>query len=159
MDKKSSHRNASFRQLHREYGLTENGLRTIANKHRIASGRNSIGAHEAQCIGQTVYRALERYLFKKGGKPRFKSFRRGISTVSGTDNHDIIWKAEKQRLYWRKHLYQAIVPKTPYYEEALAHRVKYCRIVRRTMKGKYRWFVQFGLRRIASRSSCLRSQM
>ena len=49
-----------FSDLQKAYGLTENGLRTIANNHRKASGRNDIGAHEAQCIGRTVWRVLER---------------------------------------------------------------------------------------------------
>ncbi len=32
-----------------------------------------IGAHEAQEIGKTVWQALEGYIFRKGGKPRFKA--------------------------------------------------------------------------------------
>ena len=57
---KGKERSKHFSDLQKAYGLTENGLRTIANNHRKASGRNDIGAHEAQCIGRTVWRALER---------------------------------------------------------------------------------------------------
>ena len=46
-------------------------------------GRDDMGAHEAQCIGRDVWRAVQPYLFKKGGKPRFKSASRGINTISG----------------------------------------------------------------------------
>lgn len=47
-------RSKRFSDLQKAYGLTENGLRTTANNHRKASGRNDIGAHEAQCVGRTV---------------------------------------------------------------------------------------------------------
>ncbi len=57
---KGKERSKHFSDLQKAYGLTENGLRTIANNHRKASGRNDIGAHEAQCIGRTVWRVLER---------------------------------------------------------------------------------------------------
>ena len=116
---KGSERNQIFRKLHQEYDLTENGLRTLANRHRVASGRNCLGAHEAQNIGKTVYRAFERYLFKKGGKPRFKSYRRGLHSVSGTDNRELMWKADKRIFVWRKHVYQVKIPSTPYYENVM----------------------------------------
>ena len=57
---KGKERSKHFSDLQKAYGLTENGLRSIANNHRKASGRNDIGAHEAQCIGRTVLRVLER---------------------------------------------------------------------------------------------------
>lgn len=57
---KGKERSKHFSDLQKAYGLTENGLRTIANNHRKASGRNDIGAHEARCIGRTVWRVLER---------------------------------------------------------------------------------------------------
>ena len=57
---KGKERSKHFSDLQKAYGLTENSLRTIANNHRKASGRNDIGAHEAQYIGCTVWRALER---------------------------------------------------------------------------------------------------
>lgn len=101
---KGRERSAIFNALHREYELTENGLRTLANRHRVNSGRNCIGAHEAQCIGRTVYRALERYMFMGAGKPRFKSFRQGINSIEGTDNHEIMFKPERQAVVWRKHV-------------------------------------------------------
>ena len=56
---KGKERSKHFSDLQKAYGLTEN-VRSIANNHRKASGRNDIGAHEAQCIGRTVWRVLER---------------------------------------------------------------------------------------------------
>ena len=92
--------------MHKKFGLTLNGLRTIANNHRIGSKTPLIGAHEAQEIGKTVWQALEGYIFRKGGKPRFKSWKRGLNGISGTDNRELIWKPEESALYWRKKPYR-----------------------------------------------------
>ena len=150
---KGKERSERFSELQRTRRLTENGLRTIANNHRKASGRNDIGAHEAQCIGRTVWRALERYLFKDAGKPRFKSKNRGLNSIEGTDNREIMYKPERQAIVWRKQVLRLVDVETPYREEALtdsldksrSKRVKYCRIVRRTINGTKRWFAQICL--------------
>ena len=79
-------RSKAFATIQKSYELSEFGLVTIANNHRKASGRNHIGSHEAQNIGQTVWQALERYMFHDAGRPRFKSFKQGINSIEGTDN-------------------------------------------------------------------------
>lgn len=146
-------RSKRFSDLQKAYGLTENGLRTIANNHRKASGRNDIGAHEAQCVGRTVWRVLERYMFLGAGKPRFKSYRQGLNSIEGTDNREIMFKPDRQSIVWRKQVMKLMIPDTSYFKEALADpieptqtkRIKYCRIVRRTLNGKKRWFAQICL--------------
>ena len=137
-------RTKAFTAVHNSFGLNEFGLVTIANDHRKASGRNDIGSHEAQNIGKTVWRALKRYMFQQGGKPRFKSFKRGLNSIEGTDNREIMYKPEQKAIVWRKHIMRYMKSDTDYMNEALAsdRRVKYCRIVRRTLNGKKRWFVQ-----------------
>lgn len=139
-----------FMELHRKYGLTEYGLAAIANNHRKKSGRDQLGAHEAQCIGKTVWRALERYLFNNGGKPRFKRRKHGLNSISGTDNHEIIYRPKKQEIYWRKHHLPIIWEETPWLRAALnegsdparPRRVKYCRIIRHAINGRKRWYVE-----------------
>ena len=141
---KGKARTKAFSAVHKAFGLTEFGLTIIANNHRKASGRKDIGAHEAQSIGKAVWRALQRHMFQKAGRPRFKSFRRGLNSIEGTNNQEIMYKPERGAIVWRKHVMTYMKPDTGYMKEALAsdRRVKYCRIVRRTLKGVRRWFVQ-----------------
>lgn len=154
---KGKERSQKFAALQRKRGLTENGLRTIANNHRKASGRNDIGAHEAQCIGRTVWRTVERYMFKDSGRPRFKSYRRGLNSIEGTDNHEIIFKPERQAVVWRKQELRILNLDKAYSREALSDplnpaeykRTKYCRILRRTLNGVRRWYVQIVLEGLA----------
>ena len=141
---KGKERTKAFSAVHKAFGLTEFGLTIIANNHRKASGRKDIGAHEAQSIGKAVWRGLQRHMFQKAGRPRFKSFRRGLNSIEGTNNQEIMYKPERGAIVWRKHVMTYMKPDTGYMKEALAsdRRVKYCRIVRRTLKGVRRWFVQ-----------------
>ena len=141
---KGRDRTKAFNAIHKSFGLTEFGLVTIANDHRKASGRNDIGAHEAQNIGKTVWRALQRHMFQKAGRPRFKSFRRGLNSIEGSDNREIMYKPQLGSIVWRKHAIKYMKPDTVYMKEALAsdRKVKYCRIVRRSLNGVKRWFVQ-----------------
>ena len=144
-------RSKAFRDLQFEYGLTLCGLRTIANDHRAASGVPLLGAHEAQNIGKAVWRALEGYIFKKGGRPRFKSKKRGINSIEGSDNRELIWKPGEQALQWRnRRQYKVLLEETDYYKACLAdpadptkpRRVKYCRVVRRKLRGKQFYYLQ-----------------
>ena len=141
---KGKARTKAFSAVHKAFGLTEFGLTIIANNHRKASGRKDIGAHEAQSIGKAVWRALQRHMFQKAGRPRFKSFRRGLNSIEGTNNREIMYKPERGAIVWRKHVMTYMKPDTGYMKEALAsdRHVKYCRIVRRTLNGVKRWFVQ-----------------
>ena len=141
---KGKARTIAFNAVHKVFGPTEFGLAIIANNHRKASGRNDIGAHEAQNIGKTVWKALQRHMFRKAGRPRFKSFRRGLNSIEGTSNQEIMYKPERGAIVWRKHVMTYMKPDTGYMKEALAsgRRVKYCRIVHRTLKGVRRRFVQ-----------------
>ena len=140
---KGKARTKAFSAVHKAFGLTEFGLTIIANNHRKASGRKDIGAHEAQSIGKAVRRALQRHMFRKAGRPRFKSFRRGLNSIEGTNNQEIMYKPERGAIVWRKHVMPYMKPDTDYMKEALAfdRRVKYCRIVRRTLNDVRRWFV------------------
>ena len=141
---KGKARTKAFSAVHKAFGLTEFGLTIIANNHRKASGRKDIGAHEAQSIGKAVWRGLQRHMFQKAGRPRFKSFRRGLNSIEGTNNREIMYKPERGAIVWRKHVMPYMKLDTGYMKEALAsdRHVKYCRIVRRTLNGVKRWFVQ-----------------
>ena len=89
---KGKERTKAFSAVHKAFGLTEFGLTIIANNHRKASGRKDIGAHEAQSIGKAVWRALQRHMFRKAGRPRFKTFWRGLNSIEGTNNQEIMYK-------------------------------------------------------------------
>ena len=82
-------------KLHKKYHLTEFDLMKQATRVCNTKHRDDIGSHEAQCIGSDVWRAVDHFLFKQSGMPRFKSARQGINTISGTNNTDIRFDIEQ----------------------------------------------------------------
>ncbi|MBM6704977.1 hypothetical protein H6A60_10910, partial [Sutterella massiliensis] len=95
---KGKERNRELNRIRNSWGLTQYGLHTIANVHRNAAKRFVrrsepgakrtkdeciLGVHVAQKIGARAWVAIERYIFGEGGRPRFKSRRRGLHSLEG----------------------------------------------------------------------------
>ena len=51
-------------------------------------------------------------MFRKAGRPRFKSFRRGLNSIEGTNNQEIMYKLERGAIVWRKHVMTYMKPDT-----------------------------------------------
>ena len=178
---KGRERNRRLNQVRQSWGLTEYGLHEVANAHRNGAKRfvrkNEpgakrtkdeciLGVHVAQKIGTRVWNAVERYMFGDGGRPRFKSRRRGLHSLEGkTASANIIWLPEEKAFSWNKRRIPVVVPTTPYATEALTdptdpskprkvkpskpRKVKYCRVVRRVIRGRMRYFLQLVLEGLA----------
>lgn len=146
--KKVSDRNAELKRIQKSYGLNEFSLGDMAANHRKASGKTDlICFSDAQFIGFTVWQALARYIFAKSGHPRFKSKQRGLHSMSSYNKSGIMWKPKLQSVVWRGYRFPALIKRTDYFREALGsedspRQVKICRIVRRMMNCRERWFVQ-----------------
>ena len=154
-------RSKCLEQIRLSHGLTEYGLMTIANNHRQASGRTQLGEHEAQNIGKTVWRALEGYMFNNDGKPGCKSDSEGLESIEGSDNLDISYNPQTHAVHWRNQQLPILWKETPWLKAALyegsdparPRRVKFCRIVRRSINGRIRWFVQLGVEGVPPKRS------
>lgn len=161
---KGAERNKQMAAVRASFRLTKYDLFADANNHRNRSGRGHLlGAHESQQIALTVWKAVDNYLFRKGGLPRFKSASRGLHSIEGTNNQELKWDPLAFCLVWRKKCFPAINSKPEYlglvFEPRYVPdfvgpvtqkypvpkyvpRVKYCRIVWKKIKGVKRWFVQ-----------------
>ncbi len=170
---KGKERNRELNRIRNSWGLTQYGLHTIANVHRNAAKRFVrrsepgakrtkdeciLGVHVAQKIGARAWVAIERYIFGEGGRPRFKSRRRGLHSLEGQSaSANIIWLPKEQAFSWNKRRIPVVVPTTAYATEALCdptdpskpRKVKYCRVVRRVIRGRMRYFLQLVLEGLA----------
>lgn len=142
-----------FNRLMRQADLTKSGFEKILNKHRHSSGRaEQLDCNSGQKIADRLWDAFMRYRTRQGGKPRFKSERRGIHSIEGkTNTTGFRWKAQEGCVRWGKRRLPVIVNKQDdWLMRALAdpidpskrRRVKYCRILWRKFGGRKRWFVQ-----------------
>ncbi len=105
---------------------------------------------------EQVWSAVERFMFGRGGRPRYKSKSRGLHSVSGKSAEaGLIWVNDGSfmGIRWMKHRFAVKFKNTRYNREMLyvdgdptkPRRVKYCRVVRRTVKKRVRWFLQIVL--------------
>ena len=92
-------------------------------------------------------------MFGNGGRPRFKSRHRGLHSLEGkTASANIIWLPKEKAFSWKRRI-SVVVPTTAYASAALAdptdpnkpRKVKYCRVVRRVIRGRIRYFLQLVL--------------
>lgn len=149
---KGKERSELFRNLDRQYRLTEYDLHAVIAKHRERSGRkDQLGINETQKIATRVYQSIRRYQLGLGGRPRFKSISRGLHSIEGKTNvTGLKFNLQKSVLSWCKHDYRVIIDaKDDYIQRALQKedgtgykKIKYCRLVRKTIKNRERFFLQ-----------------
>ena len=89
--KDKAERSKRCSELRKAYGLTKNSFRQFANNCCKDMDRRELGDHAAQWVGEQVWLAFERYIFKKSGKPRFKSRNRGINIIAGTCSTNVVF--------------------------------------------------------------------
>ena len=108
--------------------------------------KDHLGSHICQKLATKAYLVLNRFLINKGGKPRYKKLSQ-YSTVEGKSNKTAIrWKNKKA--YWKKLELDVIFDKKDEYgiqKHALLSKVKYCRIYKKNIKNKVKWFLQLVL--------------
>jgi hypothetical protein len=143
-------RKADFAQLRLDHGLSEFAAISLASKLRSGSVDFDVfvPSKVAQEIGKRAYRAVERKMFGKAKRCRFK--RKGSAfSLKGSSNKEspqIRITGESTLLIFRKKEYPLkIDQQNPYHRHALGHRIKSSQILKRRIGGRERWFVQMCL--------------
>ncbi len=80
--KERAARNQAFFLLREEYGFTKSAIMSYGSSLRQSYVREQSLAQESQSVPAQAFRAVEDWHFKKRGKPRFKSERRGVHSVA-----------------------------------------------------------------------------
>jgi len=159
-----------FIEIRKTIGFTKENFDALVAIHAKAAGFNKrIGSHELQVIAKKVFNALNDWIKRKKGKPRFKGYKRPLHSVEGKNNNgmlrwfdgDYCFQMEKG---WR---IEVVMPDLKKKQEewlalALQSRTKYCRLVWRDIAGVRRWYVQLiqeGLTPIASKHLIARTRV
>ena len=149
-------RNAAFAALRAKHGFTPAPLQKFAETCRDACWiGDHIGGHDTQSTATRAFRAVERYIFKASGRPRFKG-KNQLHSIEGKSNEAVI--RYRETTIPAIHYDSLILPlrldrkdKKLWQANALGHSTKYCRIVKRTIRGRNRWYVQLVQRGTAPR--------
>ena len=148
---KGKERTATFLEVSRSFGISSvYDFEKILQLHANASGRTKqLASPVKQTLADNLWRAWSAWLFEGKGKPRFKGISRGLHSIRGKSNAAaVIWKPDRQSVRYAGSLYRVHIPqKDTYAREALRddngwRKAKYCAIVRKTIHGKLKYFVQ-----------------
>lgn len=136
-------RASAFAAARTQYGFTEYQLSQYATKLRQSWLEDHIGSQIAQKLVNRAFDAALRVAVGKSKKVRFKSQQRGIHSLEG--------KSNKTNLVWRDDHVEWAGLSLPMVQSAyqdediqygLSKRVKYVRIVRRNLRGTWRFYAQ-----------------
>lgn len=137
---KGKERNKRFQELNKKYGLTEYSLHTYIKpmQHHF---KDNIDSFTAQKIATRAYIAFEKYMFHQAKKVYFKKYNE-LNSLEGKSNKTGI-RFVNNELIWNKLNIPIIIKKNDEYAQmALENKVKYCRILRKFIRGRYKYYIQ-----------------
>ncbi|MBR8829843.1 MAG: hypothetical protein N5P05_001200 [Chroococcopsis gigantea SAG 12.99] len=142
----SKQRSLAFSSAIRLYNFTDYDLQAFAvlNAKRSVWIAQKLDSNSIQTLATRAFRAVERILFGKAKKVRYKVPNRFNSIENKTNKQGLRWK--DNCLVWGKLTLKGIFdPSNPVHCHGLSAPVKYCRVIKRELNGKRRWFVQLVL--------------
>src|SRR6266496_3556757 len=134
-------RAAAFRALDVQFGLREYDLHAYATRFSRSWLGEHLDANTIQTLASRAHTAVRQYQFGARGRPRFKGKGQFHSVEGKSNKQGIRWR--DGAVVWGKLRLQArVVAGDSVVAHALACPIKYIRIVRRTLNGHVRFFVQ-----------------
>jgi hypothetical protein len=137
---KTKERNKLLNNLHKEYGLNEYSMHSFVKPMQQHFKKN-IDSFTAQKIATRAWKAVEKLIFGNAGKVKFKKYNE-MDSLEGKSNSTGI-RFKNNQLQWNGLNIPVIIKKNDIYAHiALQDRIKYCRIVRKLIRGKIKYYLQ-----------------
>lgn len=140
---KGKERNKLFNKLNSKYGISEYSLYDYVKpmQHHF---KENIDAFTARKIATRAYNAFAKYMYHEADKVYFKKYGE-LNSLEGKSNKTGI-RFKDKCLIWNGLIIPVIIKKNDIYaHEALQNKIKYCRIKREMIKGKYHYYIQLVL--------------
>jgi putative transposase len=133
-----------FFKLQNTYALSKNDLQKFAKltKEKCYM-KDHLDSDSIQILSDRAFDTYIKYCCKQGGKPRFKSWKNGIKSIQGKKN--VCLSLKKDVFSWAGIKSKIILDKNDKYgvqEHALTSRIKYCRFIRKYIKGQACFYLQ-----------------
>ncbi len=139
--KKGKLRNLKFKDLNKTYGLTEYSLHSYVKsmQHHF---RENIDSFTAQKIATRCFDAFQKFMLHQSDRVYFKKYNE-MNSVEGKSNTSGI-RFKNNKLLWNGLEIDVVIDKNDLYvQEALAlDKIKYCRILRKLVRGEYKFYIQ-----------------
>jgi len=135
---KGKDRNKIFNNIDRKYKLTEYSLHNFV---KLMSKYFNIDAMTTQKIATRAFNAFEDLIFHKAKKIKYKKYGE-LNSIEGKTNRQGIRFRDNILLYNGMKIPVIIKSNDIYAHMAIQNNIKYCRIKREIIKGKYHYYVQ-----------------
>ena len=137
-----------FNSLQDHHNFNKYYFQKIATKTKNKTYmKDHLDGDTVQVISDRAYKSVEDWLYGKRGKPRFKTWDRGLSSISSKKNACLSFKNGKVK--WKGLTIDVIYDKKDIHgieAHALAQDIKYCRVLSRRIKGKNVFYLQLCLK-------------
>ena len=140
---KGKARNKQFNELNKKYGLTEYSLHNFVKpiqKHF----KDNIDSFTTQKIATRCFGAFQKLMFHTANKVSFKKYM-DMNSVEGKSNKTGIRFIDNKLVWKGLEIDVFINSNDDYAQMSLLNKVKYCRIVRKFIRGKYKYYIQLVL--------------
>ena len=144
-------RTQRFDQLNQVHGFSEYALHGYAKQFGKCWIGEHVGSHIGQKMASRAFNAVQRVAFGKAKCVKFKP-KDSLVSIEGKNNvSDITFDGTSMTVHvgFKKkglNLPVMLKPKDEYAHEALNRDVAYCRIVRKTIRGRQRYYLQLILK-------------
>ena len=137
---KGKERNTNFNELNKQYGLTEYSLHNFV-KPMQKHFKDNIDSFTAQKIATRCFSAFQKLMLHQSNRVYFKRYGE-MNSVEGKSNRAGIRFKDNQLLWNGLNILVIIKRNDIYAQMALDNKIKYCRIVRKLIRGKYKYYIQ-----------------
>lgn len=130
------------KELQEKYGCTEYSLHNVVKtmQHHF---KTNLDSFTCQRIASRVWIALESVLFGEGENLHFRKYNQGLNSLEGKSNKaGIRYKLDTHTLEWNGLSIKVQSKLNDYEITALRDSVKYCRIARRFIRGRFKYTLQ-----------------
>lgn len=129
---KGKERNKKFSELNKKYGLTEYSLHEYV---KPIKNQLNLDSQTAQRIASRAFATFEKLMFHKAKRVNFIKFGEMFS-IEGKSNKQGIRFKDNKLIYGKLSIPVTIKDKDSYAKMAIEENIKYCRIVKKEIKGK-----------------------
>lgn len=137
-----------FKVLNNDYLLNKQDLQSFATQAKNSSYMSDhLDGDTVQVISDRAYDAYMDYKLGLRGRPRFKSYKKGLRSISGKKNNCVFFTKEG-KVKWKDLLIDVFYDKKDtngVQSHALNQKIKYCRIVTKFIKGEDHYYLQLVL--------------
>lgn len=127
-------------EIRKQYGMSEYSLHNDVKKMQQHFSDN-IDAFTAQKIATNLWKAYDKFFYGNGEKIHYKKYG-NLNSLEGKSNKTGI-RFKNDMILWNGLKIPVIIDYDNYYEyQAMQSNISYCRIIRKYIRNKYKYYVQ-----------------